>query len=396
MSLLKNSFWTTSANVVYAISQWVVLVIINKVGTVQDVGVFTVVIAITTPIFILSQFGLRSRIVIDPLYDFKFELYFVTRILTSIIALFCVCAFYFKSEYIIPLIIFSFFKLTDSIFDIIYGEYQRANTMKKITISRVFRSVSNILSFAVVFYITHNLSMSLFFYMLSSLLVLITLENNNFKLYKFTQVKCFDVKKILLISAPLAFAAFFISLNSNVPRLILEKYESLEVVGAYASFIYMTTVASIILTSLCQAFSPRMAKYKKQQMRREFTNTALILFIICSLFSFIFVIISLLFQDLIFSIMYNEGFVKYSDAYVKLILASPLFFFCLPLGNILTANGNIRFQPYMFFIISLLVVVFSFFTISKTGLDGAINSYIFSSLITIIFISSYLISPLKD
>ncbi|MGM7545032.1 hypothetical protein ACS7FJ_12975, partial [Proteus mirabilis] len=119
MFLLKNTSYTLVGNVIFALSQWLILIILNKFGNSTDVGIFTYSLAITTPIFLLSQCGLRSYLVVDIKKAFHFKIYLNLRILLSTIALsiiFFICFFIENDKTRYSVLLVSLFKLFDSIF----------------------------------------------------------------------------------------------------------------------------------------------------------------------------------------------------------------------------------------------------------------------------------------
>ncbi|MCR9314791.1 hypothetical protein NB465_19160, partial [Vibrio alginolyticus] len=132
MSLLKGSIYTLSGNVVYAFSQAIVVFIINKLGSPKDVGLFTFALATVTPLFILAQGGLRSRIVIDADFEYEFSSYFTLRLVLSALAVIIILLIGGNNEEFIVVFLIACFKFFDSLFDILYGQYQRVMRFKSI------------------------------------------------------------------------------------------------------------------------------------------------------------------------------------------------------------------------------------------------------------------------
>src|SRR4051812_34551462 len=58
-SYLPNISWTFSGNIVYAATQFFILSVIAKIGGPGEVGIFTLSLAIVSPIFLLLNVKLR-------------------------------------------------------------------------------------------------------------------------------------------------------------------------------------------------------------------------------------------------------------------------------------------------------------------------------------------------
>ena len=60
VSLRRNFTWTFAANVIYALCQWLMLVVLAQAGTTSMVGQFGLALAITAPIVLFANLGLRQ------------------------------------------------------------------------------------------------------------------------------------------------------------------------------------------------------------------------------------------------------------------------------------------------------------------------------------------------
>ncbi|EPW4775980.1 oligosaccharide flippase family protein [Vibrio parahaemolyticus] len=370
MSLLKGSIYTLSGNMVYAFSQAIVVFIINKFGSPKDVGLFTYALATVTPLFILAQGGLRSRIVIDADFEYEFSSYFTLRLILSTLAIIFVLLIGGNSEEFIVVFLIACFKFFDSLFDILYGQYQRTMRFKSIAISKLIRSLLNISIFTFSYLYTNRLDVSLLFYVISSILSMFIYDfNSSFRVVDcFIKYRASDLKKLLIVSLPLAITAFFISMNTSISRVILENSEGLIALGAFGSFCYLIVSFQIIIQSVCQTFSPKMAKSCLTGDKKNFIKLCchLLLFVIVT--STVFVSFSELFKEYIFFALFNEEFVDYVSLYDLVINVSPLVFLSIAFGNICTASHNVKYQPHFFFIIMLINVIFCFLYVDKFGI----------------------------
>lgn len=389
MKLLKDSIYNLIGNIIYALSQSIIIIILNKLGTPADVGSFTYAMAIVIPFFILAQGGLRSIISIDAKNDYSFDTYFNLRLICCLIALFIVIVININNEYLSTIILLAIFKFLDSIFDIYYGQYQRDGNFKNIYKSRLFRSISNILAFTFTYYFTRNLLVSLIIYSISALAIYIF---SDFKKYKInlSKIRISILYNVFIISLPLAVSSFLISLNTNIPRLILEDKVGIIILGAFGSFIYLLNICQIVIQSICQVFSPRLARYNLENNRTAFNKNSYLLIVLICIISLLFVFFSIFFQDLIFYLLFNPSFHEYKEIYEYIIYISPIIFLGVSLGNICTAQRLIKYQPYIFLLITIINLTSAYFTISLYGIYGALFSLLLVSLLTCILLTSYM------
>nr|WP_279289969.1 oligosaccharide flippase family protein [Vibrio parahaemolyticus] len=387
VSLLKGSIYTLSGNVVYAFSQAIVVFIINKLGSPKDVGLFTFALATVTPLFILAQGGLRSRIVIDADFEYEFSSYFTLRLVLSALAVIIVLLIGGNNEEFIVVFLIACFKFFDSLFDILYGQYQRIMRFKSIAISKLIRSLLNISIFTLSYLYTNRLDVSLLFYVISSIISMFIYDFNT----RFRVVDCFikyrtlDLKKLLFASLPLAITAFLISMNTSISRIILENSEGLIALGAFGSFSYLIVSFQIIIQSVCQTFSPKMAKSCLTGDKENFIKLCCYLILFVIVISIVFVSFSEIFKEYIFFALFNEEFFDYVSLYDFIIKVSPLVFLSIAFGNICTASHNVKYQPHFFFIIMLVNILFCILYVDDFGIYIGGYSLALVSSLSIIF-----------
>ncbi|WP_325984425.1 MATE family efflux transporter [Providencia stuartii] len=262
--------------------------------------------------------------------------------------------------------------------------------MKMIAVSRTSRAISNGVLFLLAYLFTKNLNIALLTYIISSIMVFIFYDYRKYK-FQFNKknITFSTLKKLTLISFPLAITALLISLNTSIPRLLLERHSGLVELGAFGSFMYIITVAQIIIQSVCQAFTPKMAQAYYNNNHDVFKNITKILLIFTILISFLFCMFSFLFKELLFLLIFNTEFIQYSHLYNNIILIAPFIFLALVFGNINTARRRIKYQPILFFIILITNIPLSYFLILYIGANGAVLSSLIVSILTIILLTIY-------
>ena len=83
----SHLFLAFSGNVIHALSQAAMLVVLAKCGTPAMVGEFGLGLALTTPIMLFSKLQLRSAIVTDAGCEYSFADYVRLRLLATVFAI---------------------------------------------------------------------------------------------------------------------------------------------------------------------------------------------------------------------------------------------------------------------------------------------------------------------
>src|SRR5699024_2587931 len=109
-----------SGNIIYSASQFIILLIIVKFGTPHDLGIYTVVISIITPISVFLGFQLRNQLAVDSSNSLEIKTVFSLRNTLNIIFIMVTILIYIFTN-ITLLLVFALFKIVDSYLEIIYG-----------------------------------------------------------------------------------------------------------------------------------------------------------------------------------------------------------------------------------------------------------------------------------
>ncbi|MBE1427380.1 hypothetical protein H4684_004074 [Desulfomicrobium macestii] len=82
--LKKNVSASFAGNVVYAISQWLLIILLAKLGGEQILGLYALALAVVSPVFALTNMNLRAVQATDAEKPVNFDSYGRFRYLSSI------------------------------------------------------------------------------------------------------------------------------------------------------------------------------------------------------------------------------------------------------------------------------------------------------------------------
>src|SRR5699024_2127989 len=121
MRLIKNFSWVFGANLIVSFSKWLIIVIIAKLLTPQDVGAYSLAFAIGAPITLFANMKLRSLYLTEVKYSFSD--YMHTRNILSILAfiILLVIALVIYPQYSLIIILVGLNKIFDLQSDMYYA-----------------------------------------------------------------------------------------------------------------------------------------------------------------------------------------------------------------------------------------------------------------------------------
>lgn len=384
MSLKKNFSWTFLSNIIYAVSQWGMLIFIAKLGSPEMVGVFSLALAVTAPIMMLFNLNLRSVQATDQKDSSDFYSYFCLRIITTLMALIIIFTITFMFGYTKEqgylILIIGLSKGIESISDVIFGVFQRNERMDLISISRILKGVFSLFVLGGLLFFTKSIIIASAGMALSWLLVLILYDFKHLRSYQYTKKTKFNLMiSIIKISFPLGIVMMINSFNTNIPRYFLEDY-GIKYLGYYVSMAYIITAGNTIVTALGQSATPRLAKYYAKHDIGAFKDLLKKLSLIGLLIGLIGVVVSFFFGKELLALIYTPDYANYSYEFVLIMLAGLFTYMSSFQGYGLTAARIFKLQPIIGVIWMIVGLITSFALIPTYGLKGAAYSLIISSI----------------
>jgi O-antigen/teichoic acid export membrane protein len=267
---LRVSFsWTLAGNVIYAACQFGMLSVLAKLGSPSIVGQYALGLAITAPVFMLTNLQLRGVQATDARHEFEFEDYFTLRLTSTLLgtlAILLITAFAaYDTATKTVIVLVACAKAIETISDVIAGHLQKFERLDQVARALMIRGTVSVAIFAAVFCITRNL--------ITTVAALALAWTAVIALYDFRVVSRllgqhrrffrFSVntqKTLFSISWPLGMVMALVSLNINIPRYILEQKLGTAELGIFASLAYMLTAISLIVMALGQSVCTRMAR----------------------------------------------------------------------------------------------------------------------------------------
>ncbi len=376
-SLSSDASWVFVGNVVFAASQWILLVVLAKLGTVEEVGLFALANAISAPVFMLSDLNLRAYLATDAGDEFPFATYLACRAFASGLALasiFVVGVYASQSkESFIVLMAVSSAKAFESLSTVVFGLYQKQGRMRWLAGSLTLKSLLAIVAFTSALLITRRLDLSVLALAASRLIAFVVYDLPHAR--RLTSLTHFwaapGVAQLARSALPLGVIMMLTSLNSNLALYFIESLLGTIAVGYFAAILYLITTARIVINALSQAASPRLAQLLRARNRSGFNRLQRTLIALGLSIGITGAAGAWLLGKPILSLVYSPEYAQYSNLLVWLVAANSFTFANAFLAAGLTAMRSFRpmlaINVFSIFLTTVLLAIL----VPRFGLIGA-------------------------
>jgi len=415
LTLRRNFSWTFVSNVVYAGCQWGILMVLAKLGSPENIGQFTLGLAQTAPVFMLTNLQLHEIQATDAKRDFLFNDYLGLRLLGVIIALVIIVGIILFLNYSLDtalvILVITFAKAFESISDIFYGLMQQHERMDIVAFSKMIKGFLSVVFLAIPFYLTGSVLWGAIGLCIAWVLVLFGYDLRNggsilrettlgslayspdlprgFVLKPQWQPKI--MKKLVVLAFPLGVTMMLISLRGNIPRYLIEYYLGERELGIFASLAYLMLLGNMVVNALAQSASPKLSKFYASGERNKFQALLLKLVVVAIVLGSTTVIVSVLAGKQILTILYRPEYAQNADIFNWLMLAGSISYISWFLGDGLTAIRYLRIQLPLYLLITGLSGGICLWLIPIFGLKGAAFALLIAALVEVLLMAGIIL-----
>jgi O-antigen/teichoic acid export membrane protein len=406
LSLRRNFSWTFAGNVINAVSQFGMLLVLAHLGTAEMVGQYGLSLAITTPLFLLVNMSLRSVQVTDVQDEYSFSEYAVLRLisvvtgLVALVALLSALPYPWETAAVVFLVGLS--KAIEGISDIVYGFFQKHEQMDRIAKSMIVRGVSALLVLATVLSLTGNLMLGaaaisaiwlirLIAYDVPSLInmkgrYLIPRELVQDLLHTLTRTANNQrtLLSLLVVSLPMGLASTLVSLNTNIPRYAIEWSEGVASLGVFTVLAYPLVAGNTVMSALTQASLPRLTRYHTNKAKKDFIDLSFKMLVLGGVFGVIAVLISVFVGEDLIRIAFGELYAAEHRVFVVLVIAMGIGFLNWVLNTGLQAMRAFRALLVIQILVTCGTLLAAVAIVPRYGIAGAAGIVVASATVQIL------------
>lgn len=385
LSLRKNFSWIFVGYIVYVVCQWGILVVLAKLGSPRMVGEFALGLAVTAPIVLFANLGLRAFQATDAERRYDFSDYLGLRILTTVLAFATVLVVVLVSGYggevALVIILVGLAKCFEAISDIYYGLLQQRERMDRISKSMMMRGLLSLAALGAAMYFTGSVlwgvaamagawALILFSYDLRSGARVIGSRFQSGSSGSRPGWDAARLKSLTLTTLPLGGAVVMISLNTNIPRYLIENYLTTRDLGIFAALAYPAAAGATVMGALGQSASPRLARHYAEGDAPAFRALLVKLLGLGAAFGVAGIIVAALAGKDILKLFYTPEYAEYSGVFLLLMGAAGISYVASFVGFAMIAARRIRTQIPLFGCVILVTTVTCLVFVPSLGLLG--------------------------
>lgn len=389
-SLHTNIVWSVLGNSVYSACQWGMLVGVARMSDVVTVGTLGLALALTSPIFLLAGLQLRPVLATDIRDAHPFSHYFLVRSATSLIA---AVAASIASPLVTAnpqaratIVALAVAKMLESMDDILSGAFQKYERLDIAGRLRIVKGVGSLLALLAVLHLTKSLPIAC---LGMGSFWAITTFGLNLRCLRYLPVKLSVLSprptthsafELVRSAAPLGLAMCLISLQANLPRLVLERYRGLKDVGIYTAGSSLLIAGSALLTAVGVAVTPRLARLSTPAQRGRFWSLVRTFLLLAGSAGTAAVVLTLMLGKQIMVLLFGATFEGGGRALCILSIAMTFTFVASVSDFSLIARRHFSSQLGIHFASTLVCCVAAFALIPRYGLPGAAWSVVMAAL----------------
>lgn len=382
LSLRRNVSWTFAGNLVYAGSQWAILMILAKLGSPEMVGQFALGLAITAPIMLFANLQLRAVQATDSRQEYEFGDYLALRLLTTGLALLLIAMVAllgaFPGRTALVILALGLAKAFESISDVIFGLLQQRERMDRIARLQMLKGLLSILAVGGTLYLTNSVlwstvalaivwALRLFVYDIPSARWVQGERDATVRPNWSTAT----MARLAWLALPVGVVTALGSLETNIPRYMIEHQLGIRELGIFAAMSYVLVAGHTVTSALAQSALPRLARFYAMGQLIDFRRLLLKLIGTGGLIGSMGVAGSLLAGEQILATLYTAEYAAYPGVFAWLMCAFALRFICAFLRTALRAMRRFQVQLPLHVVGLGLLAYLTVLLVVDFGLHGA-------------------------
>jgi O-antigen/teichoic acid export membrane protein len=272
-SLRSNVQWTLLGYFAYGVCQWLMLIVVARMGLPEMVGQFALAMAVTTPIILLLGLDLRTVQATDQSNHYPFEDFFILRIATLSLAMIVIMGFAawsgYKSETSLLIFVMGVAKCIEAMSDLCHGTLQQHERLDQMSKSRMLRGALSVVVLAGGLYASGSLLIAtislavmwgiflvVYDWPITSQLLRSTGQSVNLLRFRPRRVWA-----LLVPAIPTGILNCQSSLEQTLPRLCVDGYLGERELGMYSAVSSLIIASTMVINAVHCAVLPRIARH---------------------------------------------------------------------------------------------------------------------------------------
>jgi O-antigen/teichoic acid export membrane protein len=385
--------WTLAGNAIYYACQWGMLSVLAKLGSAAVVGRFALGMAITAPVFMFTNLQLRGVQATDSRSEFEFADYFTLRCLATSLGFAAVVAVALLSRYdrstLFVVVLLAGAKAVESLSDVVAGLMQKVERLDQLATSLMIKGLASITAFTAVFWTLRSLAAAVSAIGFTWLMVFLLYDFRLARKAIGSGVKMLKLNpqilgQLVVLSLPLGIVMALMSLNTNIPRYVLEHYLGESKLGIFASLAYLGTAASLIINALGQSAAARLSRMFADRQFEAFTSLLRKFALLGALIGVVGVPAGAVFGRMALSMLYRPEYANYLNVFLIVIATTSVLAVASFLGYGVTAARSFKMPMLVNGATTLTTAMLSLLLVPRFGLMGAAIALLLAALVQVV------------
>lgn len=388
LGLRLNFLWTLGGNLVYGLCQWGLIAIIAKLSGPEQVGQFAFALAITAPVFMFANLQLRAVQTTDAVETYRFGDYFGVRLTSSAIAFGLIVAYALfwedpstaRSQIILWL---AAAKAFEAVSDVLYGLPQREERMDRVSIALIAKGILSLVVVGIALRATGSLVVATACLAILWLVLLIALDLTICRqVYRETATEAADVPLrptfarsaifgILILGAPLGIARLLMSLQTSIPRFIVDDFLGERALGIFAALAYVIVIGNRFMHSLGQSVAPRLSRHHLANDGVAFRHLYFRMLAVGGAFGIAGVALAWAAGPWILQSLYGPEYAAHNLAFIWIMVAAGIGYLRIFTEYTMIVTRWIRIQVPLLLLSTLALTAGGLYWVPRMGILGA-------------------------
>jgi O-antigen/teichoic acid export membrane protein len=336
--------WVLSGNVIYSACQWGIVILLAKLGSASDVGLYALGMAVVAPIVLFANLQVRTLLASDVKDEFRFGQYLAFRFVSLAIALLAIAAVAicttgdWTRRGVIILV--GFAQSLEYVSDTYYGLMQRYDHMERMSRSLMFKGPLALTALCVTMYITRNVMWAITALAAGRMLVLLVWDSRIGYARDASARLEWDslgMLRLFKTALPLGVISMLASLSGNIPRYFIEGHLGTTELGIYSAIASLLTAGTLVQAAFGQSVMVPAAKAFAEGDREKYQSFVLQNVALGAVLGIGALTISSLFGSFLLTHIFRPEYARYPDIFVWLMGAGMVQFITGGLGYVMTA-----------------------------------------------------------
>ncbi|GHG01482.1 sugar transporter [Deinococcus piscis] len=365
--------WTVAGQGIYSAAQWLMVIILARSGGAVDVGLYSLGLALTAPLFLLLGLQLRAVQATDAQHRFEFRDYAALRVPSMILGLGVTAALAWLYPHASgPVWWLGVAKALEGGSDLVYGLMQQRERLDWIAQSTLLRGLLGLALLAGVYQLTGDLTLAAMGVAAAGLITLLLFDVPRARRLVTGHWWTWPPSSTLLrLALPLGVVIGLVSLGTNLPRLFVERLLGGEALGIYAALSYVTVAGSVFVVALGTALTTRLSQMFARGDRAGFMRLTLMLMAGAGGVGLLLTLLSAVAGAPLLSLLYGPAYAEHARTFFWLTLAGAAGYLSSSLGFAVTAARRFREQLPLFAGVTAVLALACWWFIPRFGLLGA-------------------------